>query len=291
MAALIPLFKEKQLKPVWKFDAGTLIWRLFFASHDLMVGETRNQETKSTRFFCIHLHSGKPLWQNIGFDEPWWIGIETVHEKWLILHGYVRPDMPEHRGIRVVDIESGKLLWKNDTLSFWFIENETLYAHKYIFEKHIGCELDIKTGSILDEQSDNLELMQVLRQKVLQKDSERHQDVIFPEVFDDHESDDPLRTAVRKVTESKALDGWIEYLSLRDILVISQYRQVQNQSESSMMNNVLSVYDMKSGKTLYNEIIAQGVKAPSPDSFFVRGDVLLFINHQTVLTALQPWKS
>jgi hypothetical protein len=290
MASIISLFKEKQLHPAWNFDAGMLIWRIFFTSNNLIIGETRNQDEKSTSFFCVDIHSGKPLWQNIGFDEPWWIGIEAVHERWMILHGFVRPDMPEHRGIRVIDIKSGKLIWKNDTLSFWFIDNEQLYAHKYLFEKHIACELDIKTGSILHESSDNLDLLQELRQKVLQKESERQQDVIFPEVFDEYEEGSVIRTIVQQITEGQALEGWVEFLSHRGILIVSQYRQGQNNTESGLLNNILTVHDLKSKKTLYRDIIANGVKTPSPDSFFVKDNLLIFIKHQSMLTALQPWK-
>jgi hypothetical protein len=291
MASIIPFFKEKQLKPAWTFDAGTLIWRIFFTSNNLIIGETRNQEEKSTSFFCIDIHSGKPLWQNIGFDEPWWIGIEAVHEKWVILHGFVRPDMPEHRGIRVVDMESGKLLWRNDNLSFWFLDNEKLYAHKYLFEKHIGSELDINTGTILNEYSDNLDLLLERRQEILQKESERQQDVIFPEVFDEHEEASDIRTVIQQMTEGKALEGWIEYSSHRGILIVSQYRREQNQTELSLLNNIVSVYDLKSEKILYSETIVQGVETPTPDSFFIKNDLLLFIKHQTMITALRVWKS
>jgi len=290
MASIIPLFKEKKLKPAWIFDAGTLIWRIYFTSNNLIVGETRNQETISTSFFCLDIISGKPLWQNIGFDEPWWIGIEAVHKGWMILHGFVRPDMPEHRGIRVIDIESGELLWRNDTLSFWFIDNEKLYAHKYIFEKHICSELDIKTGTIIHEQSDNLDLMQELRQQVLQKESERRQDVIFPEVYDENEADSGIKTVVKKNTENRAVEGWIEVLSHRDLLIVSHYRQVRNQTESPLLNNILTVYNLKKDKELYKEMIAEGVKAPSPDTFFVKDNLLFFIKHKTTFIALQPWK-
>jgi len=290
MAPMIPFFKEKQLKPAWKFDAGTLIWRIFFTSNNRILGETRNQEEKSTSFFCVDLSSGKPLWKNIGFDEPWWIGIEAVYEKWMILHGFVRPDMPEHRGIRVIDIESGNLVWKNDNLSFWFIDHEQLYAHKYLFEKHIACELDIKTGAILQENTDNLDQLQSLRQRVLQRESERHQDVIFPEVYDEHEEGSTIRTIIQQITESKALEGWIEFLSHRGILIVSQYRQGQHNTESGLLNNILSVHDLKNEKTLYRDMIAKSVKTPSPDSFFVKDNLLIFIEHQNMLTALQPWK-
>jgi hypothetical protein len=290
MASIIPFLNEKQLKPAWNFDAGTLIWRIFFTSNNLIIGETRSQENKSTSFFCVDLCTGKPLWQDIGFDEPWWIGIEAVHEKWMILHGFVRPDMPEHRGIRVIGIESGKLLWKNDNLSYWFIDKEQLYAHKYSFEKHIACELNIKTGEILHETSDNLDLLQELRQKVSQKESERLPDVIFPEVFDQNIESSLIRATIQQVTEDKALEGWVEYLSHRGMLIVSHYRQSPNRSDSSLLNNILSVYDLKNEKNLHSEIIAEGVKVPSQDAFFIKDNLLLFIKHQNMLTALQPWK-
>lgn len=291
MASIIPLFKEKMLKPIWSFDAGALIWRIFFTSNNLIIGETRNQETKTTNFFCLDIYTGKPLWKNIGFDEPWWIGIEAVHKKLMILHGFVRPDMPEHRGIRVIDIESSKLLWRNDDLSFWFINDEKLYAHKYLFEKHIGCELDIKTGTIVNEYSDNLDVLQKLRHKVLQKESEHQQDVTFPVLFDEHETESAIRTVIQRITEGKALEDWIEYLAYRGILIVSHYCYTQNKTETSLLNNILSVYDLQSGQKLYSEIIADKLNTPSPDSFFVKDDLLFFIKHKTILTTLNPWKS
>jgi hypothetical protein len=290
MAALIPLFKEKQLKPSWNYDAGTLIWRIYITSNNFIVGETRNQETKSTSYFCIDSSSGNPLWQNMSFEEPWWIGIEAVHEQWMILHGFVRPDMPGHRGIRIIDLESGKLLWRNDDLTFWFIDDQKLYAHKYLFEKHIACVLDIHTGAIIHERSDNLDLIRELRQKVLRKESERQQDVLFPHFYDEKEATGVLRKYIQRIKERNAVEGWIEFLSLRDILILSQYRQMKDRSESPTLDNILSVFDLKNEKILFTEIIAERVTTPSPGTFFVKDDVLFFIKHQTMLIALQPWK-
>ncbi len=286
MTSVISIFKEKQLKQTWTFDAGALIWRIL-TSNNYIIGETRNQEKKLTSFFCIDICTGKPLWQNISFDEPWWIGIESVKKKWMILHGFVRPDMPEHRGIRIIDIETGKLLWRNDYLSFWFINDEKLYAHRYLFERHIGCELDIKTGTILNEYSDNFDVLQNLRQKISQ---EFQHDVIFPEVFDVNNTELTVRTTIQRMTESKALEGWVEYFSKSGILIVSQYRSEQIQSEPPLLNNVLIVYNLESKKTLYSKIIAKDVKVPSPDSFFIKNDFLFFIEHHKTLTALSPWK-
>lgn len=134
-------------------------------------------------------------------------------------------------------------------------------------------------------------MLQELHQKVSEKDFERQQAVIFPEVFDENGAVPIIKTAVQRITESKALKDWIEYLLRSDILIISQYREAQNKSESSLLNNILSVYDLKSEKILHNEIIAEDVKIPSIDTFIVKNNLLFFIKHQTMLTALQVWKS
>jgi uncharacterized protein YpiB (UPF0302 family) len=86
------------------------------------------------------------------------------------------------------------------------------------------------------------------------------------------------------------VEGWIEFLSLRDILILSQYRQMKDRSESPTLDNILSVYDLKNEKIMFTEIIAERVTTPSPGTFFVKDDVLFFIKHQTMLIALQPWK-
>ena len=291
MASRIHLFKDTQLKPVWTFNAGALIWRIFFTPHNLLIGETRDQEEKSTRFFCLDIPTGRVRWQDIGFEEPWWIGIEAVHEPWLILHGYVRPDVPEHRGIRVLDIESGKLLWRNDERSFWFIDGEQLYAHTYLFEKHICTVMDINTGELVSEQSENLDAMQELRQQTLQKESERQPAVMFPDVYDEHEADPALRKTIQRLTDNKALEGWIEFLDHRGILIVSYYRKEEKTADPPLLDNRISIYDKQNEKILYTDIIAGGVKTPSPDTFFIKDDLLLFLKHQTSILALQPWKS
>ena len=283
MASIIPLLNKLKLKPVWNYDAGAIIWQIF-TSNDHIIGETRNQEEKSTSFFCINGQTGIPLWKNIGFDEPWWIGVEAVQEKWMILHGFARPDMPAHRGIRVIDIESGKLLWKNDDLTFWFINNEKLYTHKYLFEKHFSYELDLETGAILKDYSNNLNLLQELRQKVLRGES--NQNVIFPDLFNENETNSVIRTIIKRITEGKAIDSCIEYVSHRGIIIVSYYCNAQNQSKSFFVNNILSVYDLRNENMLYSEIIAKDLQVPSPDTFFIKDDLLFFVTTSNYLNSL-----
>jgi hypothetical protein len=289
MNDLFSFYRSKQLKPVWEFGANALIWRIFFTSSNKIVGETRDQEGRSTEYFCIDASTGEPLWKDVRFEEPWWIGVEAVHENWLILHGFVRPDMPQHLGIRVVDIDSGKLVWKNEDITFWFVQDEKLFAHKYLFEKRIGYEIDIRTGTIISEHDSDLDVLQEKRSKNLQQETDDQQGVIFPELYHESVADEKIRELIQKITDAKAIEDRTEYMIYRDVLVLSYYRQEQKKSESMLMDNVLSIYDLSSGKTVHNETIVESVKLPSPDTFFVKNDLLYFIKNRTILTAMRPW--
>jgi hypothetical protein len=267
-----------------------LIWRILFSSQNKIVGETRNKEAKLASFFCVDARTGKSLWKEIEFDEPWWIGIETVYDKWIILHRFARPDMPEHRGIHMVELATGKLLWRNDELTYWFVHDQKLYAYKYIFEKRLGYEIDINTGIVLNEYADNLDVFNKLRGQVLQKESEGMQGTIFSELYSQKQVDSEVASIIQQITGGNALEGWKEFLLRSNILLVSYYRK-ENSSASATLENILTVYDTERREMRFNEIIVKGVQAPSPDTFFVKDEFVYFIKNQNTLTALRLWKS
>jgi hypothetical protein len=290
MRDFFQLFRSKQLKPAWEFSAHALVWRIIFSPHHTIIGETRNQSTKSASFFCVDAQSGKPLWKEVEYDEPWWIGIETVVEAGLILHGFARPDMPEHRGIRLVDLSNGGIVWKNDELSFWFVCDQKLYAYKYIFEKRLGYEIDIRTGTLLREYSDNLEILHELRNRALQKELESSQEIIFAELLNQQQEDSETNTIIRQITEGNALEGWIEYLLRNKILLVSYY-QKEDASDSATLRNVFIAYHVDRKEILLKETLATNIQVPSPDTFFVKDEFVYYLKNKNTLTAVQPWKS
>jgi hypothetical protein len=290
MADFFQSFRSKQINPIWEFSTGVLIWRILFSSQNTIVGETRNQEVKSTSFFCLDAHTGKTLWKEIEFDEPWWIGIETVYDKWLILHRFIRPDMPEHRGIHIVELATGKLLWRNDELTYWFVHDQKLYAYKYLFEKRLGYEIDINTGIVLDEYADNLDVLHELQNQSSQKESGGIEGTTFPDLYDQGQVNSEVATIIHQITGGSALEGWIEYILKSNILVVSYYRK-ENASSSATLENIITVYDIERREKQFNEIVVKGVQAPSPDTFFVKDGFVYYIKNQNTLTALKPWKS
>jgi hypothetical protein len=289
MSNLFPLFRSKQLKPVWEFNTGVLVWKILFTSHNTIVGETRDQAAKLTRFFCIDASSGRVLWKEKEYDEPWWIGIETVYDRWMILHGFARPDMPEHQGVRIIELETGALLWRNDDVCYWFINDQKLYAYKYLFEKRIGYEIDFRTGAILHKYSDNLDVLHELRNTAQQSLSEIQASLVFPELFNDTENNSIVEALVRQITAKNALQDSIEILLQNNILFVS-YCQREEESEDSTLRNVFTIYDTQKERTLFTEVLMYNVRIPSPDTFFVKDTFLYFIKNKSIITALQPWK-
>jgi len=289
MAALSALFRGNSVKPAWEFHSGGIIWRILFSPQNLIIGETRNQETKSARFFCVDAGTGKSLWDEIEFDEPWWIGIETVYDKWIILHRFARPDMPEHRGIQVIELMTGKSIWKNVELTYWFVNDHKLYAYKYIFEKRLGFEIDIITGNIINEYTDNLDALHELRKKVLQKETENLQGIVFPELFEQEYSVTEVKGIIEDIGREHTIAGDIEYLHRNSILIVSYYRKIDS-SQSTELENIIAVYDTERKEMRFNEIIARGMQVPGPDTFFARDEFVYFVKDKNKLTALKLWK-
>ncbi len=288
MADLFQLFRSKQLKPVWEFHSEALIWRIIATPLNTIVGEARNQSAKTTSYFCVDAQTGRPLWMNRSFDELWWIGIETVHENRLILHGFTRPDIPEHRGIRIVDLATGALVWMNNDIAFWFVHEKNIYAYKYVFDKRIGYELDIESGEVLGEFVENLDQLHELRRNVLQFENKIQEGLLYPEISSKSGDGSELERLIEKVTREHSVEGWTEYLLSRHILVVSYY-QKESSAASTTFQNILVVYDVRGKESVFHEIIAKGVQAPSSDTFFVKNDSIYFIKSQKTLSVLRPW--
>lgn len=287
MKRVFSLFHPKKLQSAWEFNPGALVWRIFFTSTNRIIGETRDQNKKSVSFFCLDAQSGVPLWKDFVLDEPWWTGIEAVHRDVVILHEFARPDMPEHKSFSVIDIESGKLLWKNQELSFWFAYENKLYAQKYLFEKRVGYSFDLHNGTVVEEFSDNLEPLDAMRHSASEQGIDR--ELVFPEPFNANETDAAIANEIKQVSERK-LDH-TEYLLHRGILFVSYYEPEFLENNLPMFSNTLAMIDMKKHKILFKEVLTKKAQAPAPDSFLVKGDCVYFIKDQLTLTALKPWMS
>jgi hypothetical protein len=275
------------LEPDWTFAPGGVLWRLMFAPGHI-IGESRSQEEKRVRFFCVEETTGEALWTALPVEERWWVGIEAVQQDVVLLHGFTKPDMPEHRGLRAFDLKSGKPLWASEDAAYWFSQGERVYTVRTLFDKRTVAVFDLRTGKQLDDQPTDMESLAPLRQKGLVEQEDAG--IFFPQMFNPSEVPSNLVDVVVRVTDRTTLAGSIESLLHRDRLIFDFHEQVKVPGGHEL-RGWLFVINVRRSKVIHAAVLADHARAAVPDSFFIRGDRLFYVQDRTTLTAIRLWKS
>lgn len=283
---IFSLFSQPKLAAEWSYRAHGRVWRILFSGSGRIVGESRDQEQKRTSFFCLDERSGSVVWQDITVNEPWWVGIEGVHRDVVLLHEFANPSMPEHKGLRALDLEQGKELWHNSELTFWFAYRQNIYAYRTQFEKRVGYKLSLHSGQVEEEFGDALNELNTLRQLALSE--EPTDDVQFPEILSLEALEPQIEAIVNKETKGADIQGEIEFIQRKPFLLMSYYTRSRSSGmESPVLESRFSVFNTDSSSKLYSDILAADAKAPVPDSFLIKGSLVYFIKNHHTLTALR----
>lgn len=284
------MFRSDRLKPEWTYSADGMLWRLFCAEGGRIVGESRDQERKTASFFCLEEISGLPLWRNLQLEEAWWVGIEAVMGDMLILHTYAKPDMPQHRGIRAFDVASGTPRWRNDESTFWFGVRDRIYGYRDLFEKRVGHEIDLKTGALLRTFEESLQELNELREQA--SEIQDRSGLVLPEPFDRESASPKIQSLFDRALRGAAPTGGVDVVMEKDVVAFSFYLPAQNErKERPTVENHLCVFRLPGGSRLFSEVINENLAFPVPDTFFIRGQRLLFLKNQQSLVSLRLWQS
>ena len=287
---LLSIFRSSQLDPEWAYDANGIIWRVHFTDHKRIIGECRNQDKKLASFFCLDEESGKSLWRDLSLEEPWWVGIEAVLSDVVLLHTYGTPDMPGHRGIRALDTGSGTLLWRNDDITFWFGQGESVFAYRDFFERRVGYELSLRTGENRRTFDGSLEELHEIRR--LASGEQPSSGVVLPEILQGDAEDASIFSIVRRFTKGREIVGNIEFIVEGEFLLFNYHAHARDSTgESPKLDNELNVIRFPGGTRIYSDVIGRNLKASVPDAFFIRRPRLFFIKDQQVLTSVRLWRS
>ena len=270
---LSSFFNNSVLKPKWKFVADGIVWRIHFSNSNFIVGEDRNIDKKKTTFFCINATNGAILWKNIVILDDWWVGIEKVTDDKIFFHGFGKPDMPEHKKVFMVDLGTGKLIWKNEDYTFYTGNNNFIYVFKDYFERRVYYKINSSNGEILEEITD------LTDEIIMSTENENIANLIYPSVLTDLENF-TFQDEIKNITNGEKIVGAIEYVLLDDKIIFNYHKQ-----KDKLLENKLFIIK-KEGKKLFEEIILKESEYPAPDSFFVQNNLLYFIKNRNTLTAL-----
>ncbi len=91
-----------------KFNSNSQLWRLLINNNNNLLIESRDTETKKVFLTCLNLDSKETLLNNISPKEDTWIGIEAFYGDYIIMHKFVKPDLPMHKGIILYSVSQKK---------------------------------------------------------------------------------------------------------------------------------------------------------------------------------------
>jgi len=278
------LFQQRQLKPSWSYTTSGVLWRLLFSETNFIVGEDRDTAAKQVLFFCLNAANGDVLWKNVSFGESWWIGIETVVHDKVFLHGFKKPDMPEHCKIIAVDLGTGRELWRNNDFAFLYATPEKVMAYRDMFERRMFYELDAATGEFLQELSEAPADLYEARDGIRGRDN-----FLFPEPLTEDNSEFSLvAPLVDKYCTRSAIRGSIEYIRSNGKLLFN-YHAVEGRDEKKnldILQNRFCIVDEENAKHVYADIINSSTPGAVPDSFFVDESIAYYIREKNTLIAL-----
>jgi hypothetical protein len=273
------------LRPTWSFQSDGTLWRILLSDRRKILGECRDEVKKETTFVCLDEQSGEVLWRHERPEDPWWIGLEAIHENKVLLHGFETPDMPEHKRIIALDLNSGKEEWRNDEVTFWFAYESRIYAYRTMFERRAGRVLDLNTGETL-ETLETIDEFIPLRQLARQEDV--HESIDFPEALSDAGVPGEVRQLVDRETGSREIVGNIEAVVKDPFLVMNYHTPARgSRPEEPTLENRLAILDFRRRERLFSETLQTDARLPVPDSFFLKDAEVFFIKDRMNLSMLR----
>jgi hypothetical protein len=273
--------RGRKLRPSYQFTTHGVLWRLVPSRGGIAAGEDRDQSSKRVTFFSIDLVTGHVFWRDRSSEEPWWVGIEAVHDGVVLLHGYRTPDMPEHRGLEAVDARTGETLWRNGELAFFLARGEQVYAVRETFESRIFLSLSLKDGSAAGEVPP--EEIQRLRRQT--RDEEGEAGIRFPRIASRSETEEPgIAGHIRKATRGSGTLHLVEYLEAGRAAAIGYYQREARGAPHLVQQ--LVVMNARTGAVVYREKLSAHAALALPERFFLFQNFLFFIKESTTLTAL-----
>jgi len=264
-----------KIKKEYTFTNNRQIWRIIPTQTDKLIIEERDTERREVFFNCIKIDSGKKIFKNLQLDEKYWIGIEAVYNDVIFFHEFLKPDMPGHKGIISFDINSQKILWRNDDYIFLFVYDDKIFCYQLKFEGRNFYTLNFKTGELIDEMGEDADPINELREKNI-SDS-MTEGCLFPEPFiSSSVEDDRIKNLLRNYKEERVIIGNIEYICLKN-LILFNFHEV---AENGMLRNFFKAIDIDSGNIIFEEVLNAETKAFVPDSFFLKGNFVFLLKNK-----------
>jgi hypothetical protein len=239
------------------------IWKTL-ADEDtkLIFIESRDSETKHVAFSAWDLERNTFLWQNIEFEEKWWISLGYVNRGILLFTLYTDTNNPDKKSVLAFDIYGAQIKWwKNNFVVAYLLDGvvagqDTKFGAREIFlDVESGIEVAHQRGEFRSQQ--NFTLIQPLQ---------------YIQGTDHFESVKAFLE--RKCSFSPA--HVVEYLEYDSLILISAF------TGQTDLANYLMVFDSE-GDSVLKEQLGENLKGIAYDTFFILSGFLIFVKNKREL--------
>lgn len=250
------------------------LWKILPGQYNLIVVECRNSQTRKVSFSAVDALKGTILWTVASPMDEWWTTMKEVTEGHVVLIAYNNPDMPEPKGVSVLDLKTGKVKWTLPEVQYVQSDKEGVLINEGTVDSASYRKMAWQTGHLL--QAVNLkDLFKGFNKK------EKNPSLKYPYHFDvENEFHSKVKDFIHQVTQDNT-NHMIEYLEEREKLVISYYL-----CEADVYTNKLCVTDDE-GKLLSIHTLVTDAKGIGLDTFFVLSNVLIFIQNKDTLVIIE----
>lgn len=252
-----------KLKKKFKRDKKRVIWRILFNGENNMLLEERDRDKKEVFFSIIDVSSFKTVTNDLQQGERFWTGVESFYGDYIIFHGFAKPDMPFHKGVRLYSVSRKRILWEYDELLFSFIDEGKIWVYKPGYDNKTYMKIEPESGTIEDVSEP--ELATVTQAKAAFREFTTR-GIIAPDPdSNDREEAEPL--LYPEIAESA---GYI-------------YRSGYRETLTGSYDQVLKIIPRENGGEIEELLINENTKLIIPDSWFLRYDALYVIRDKVIL--------
>jgi len=244
----------------------------------MLIIEERNTENREAFFNCIDVLSGKIIFRSFQFEEKFWIGIEAVYNGIIYFNKYLKPDMPQHKGILAFKINTQEILWELPDHVFMFINDNRIYAFIQQFELRIFFSIDCITGELREENSlDSISINELKNNSI---DNQLSGQYKFPvRFFSEYEEDESVKNLLNEYKSNNVTAGYIEYIKHDRLLLMNSFEP----DDTGTFSNIFKTVEIESGKVIFKEVLTTNCRSYVPDSFFMQNNLIFLLRNKDVL--------
>ena len=223
--------------------------------------ELRNEQHKKVTFSALDLKTKQTLFNDLTFEEPWWISLSFVSGTTMLLTTYNDTNNPDKKSVIAYDLIEKKIRWWRNNFAIATVTNNRVAGA----DNTLGMKfftLDLHNGEPCAEQLVSYPEQNFLLNKPLQ---------YYPGTAH-FETVKMYMEAKLKVSPQSV----IEYMELSALIFISYYV-----NEPDLANYLIVM--STEGEVLLHERIGERLKGIGVDTFFLFSGYLIFVKNKCEL--------